>query len=252
MRKSEALEKLNELHQRFESEFSPEYLSSQEARETWLTQASRLAIEIFGLDDPLLRSVQPLSMLSEEFERRTVSIENRRRKGEEWYSKTSLWLNRLSWNIANSNKFIGGRKTPERPVVSRQVWLVTSIGLILITYLATIKLEDYKADAAREEQRRLASVEYRSWIATVPLRQSQSYTTLMAVLDEQGMTIADAGYWRSVSIWMKRQRLEMDAARALYQARIASLGGDPKEFKPPRRVTVRPVEAPDALGLDTL
>ena len=74
----------------------------------------------------------------------------------------------------------------------------------------------------------------------------------MAILDEQGMTELDAGYWRTMTSWMKRQRLEMDAARALYQARIASLGGDTTIFKPPYRLAVRPKNAPPALHLDTL
>lgn len=252
MRKSEALERLNKLHQRFESDFSPEYLNSREARETWLTQASRLAVDIFGLGDPLLRSVQPLSLLSEEFERRTVSLEKRRRKGDEWYTKASLWLNRLSWNIANTSKLVGARKTPERTVVPRLVWLATSISLVLITYLVTIKYADYQAHAAREDQRRLVSAEFRNWIASVPMRQGQSFSMLLATLDEQGITDSDAGYWRSVRSWMQRQRLEMDAARALFQARISALGGDPKVFKHPTRVTVRPPNAPEALGLDTL
>ena len=252
MRKNEALVRLNEIHQRFENDFSPEYLNTHEAREIWLSQASHLAVDIFGLDDPLLRSVQGLSLLSEDFERRTVSIDIRRRKGEEWYTKTSLWLTRLSWNVTNTSKLAGARITPGRPVVSRQVWLVTSIGLILITYLATIKFEDFKAKGVREDQRRLVSAEFHSWIASVPLRQSQSFSLLMAALDEQGMTDSDAGYWRTVRSWMGRQRLEMDAARSLYQARIASLGGDTTEFHPPLRVTVRPNDPPESFGIDTL
>ena len=243
MKKSEAKRRINELHYRFQVQFSPEVLQETSVRNAWIDEAARLAADIFGIKDELYKRITEARELSETYEKES-SEEKRLEFGRKWHQTVESWLEKMSDNIQYGTNF-------DKTEIQNTIWFVLLYPLLLVgiaaffNYLYSQRLSDAEQRFLREQienenQNELVSImaEFEFWAKGVQRGLADSIEAIAAEFASRGV-YASGGYIKAVHDWALRKRFSMDSTRSSYFARISALGGDTTALNAPRKLGVR-------------